>query len=357
MFNKIKWKEHKFYYTFDANEPVFNADYFQFYNGNARGDNDGNNVQPEDCKLDYQIKVISNNQLMVSGPFYNGYYVVINNIPYPYYEEEEPEIPENPDSDKPSFDIPSGIYKIINEDETLYFDKLPQDYITNYLKVDIEIDEYTNEVYPDYPFRSTKHKLELNKFHKTKIIQMQKNVIYQIKIYIDNRVKFKEEFKAKILSYFSTVNGLKTYIEDLQLNIPMKSDEELKKLIQENSVKLKRRFGLKDKYTEDPEYLPIFKEVVNLYCLEDLISVSFINGNFITSGEKGTVSGLKLSKFEVDGEGGDGGYILSTDLINNLIKEAENNLYASLHKDPVNKKKKGMQFRCYQQSSLRKILI
>lgn len=342
MFNKIKWKDKNFYYSFEITEPVFNDDYFQFYNGNAR------DVNNNPVKLEYEIQVIDSNTLMVNGPFDYGFYVVIDNVPYPYFENEKPDVPETPEIENPEFEEPTGIYNLNEEDDKIFFNKLPENYFTDYVPVNIEIEEYTNEVYPDYPFRVKKHKFELNKYYNTEILSMKRNVIYRIKIYIDKKVKYVEEFKAKILSYFSTVKGLKTYIEDLQLNIPIKSDEELFKLIQENSVKLKRRFGLKEKYTEDPEYLPIFKEVVNLYCVKDLISISFINGNFITSGEKGTVSSLKLSKFSVDGDGGTNGYALSTDLIKDLISKAEDDLYQSLYKEPK-VKIKGNKFKCFQQ--------
>ena len=135
----------------------------------------------------------------------------------------------------------------------------------------------------------------------------------------------------------------------MELNIPLKPDDELKLLIQENSVKLKRRFGLREMYTENPEYMPIFKKVVNLYCIENLIAISFINGNFISTGEHGTNNGMKLSKFSIDGDGGTGGYALSTDLIKDLIDKAENDLYKSLFKEPRRKKKKGMfDNLCYQ---------
>lgn len=342
MFNKIKWKDHNFYYTFDVNEPVFNEEYFKFYNGNVKG-----NVNPEPYLLDYNIKVISSNELMVKGPFFNGYYVVINNIPYPYFEEkpEEPK-PEEPKDELPK---PEGIYSMIEEDDAFFFDKLPEDFESDYVTVNVQIDEYTNEVYPDYPFRSKKKTFKLNKFHRTEIFKKERNVIYHIYINTEENGKYFLKYTSNILCYFSNVQALKSFIKDLELNIPIKPDEELKLLIQENSVKLKRRFGLREHYTENPEYLPIFKKVVNLYCIENLIAISFINGNFITTGEHGTNNGMKLSKFEIDGDSGSNGYALSTDLISNLIYKAEEELYKSLFKEPRRKKKKGLMDRvCYQ---------
>lgn len=345
MFEKIKWKNHKFYYTFDINEPVFNTDYFQFYNGNAKGDIDGN-VHYEPLKLDYNIIMVSSNELMVEGPFYSGYYVVINNIPYPYFEEEtKPEEPEAKPDDKPELKEPSGIYKLIEDDNAFYFDKLPEDYALNYQSVDVVIDEYTNEVYPDYPFRSKKHTFKLNKFHKVEVFKKERNIIYHIYVNTESE-KYFLKYISNILCYFSNVESLKSFIKDLELNIPLKPDNELKMLIQEKSVLLKRRFGLREEYTENQEYMPIFKRVVNLYCIEDLIAISFINGNFISTGEHGTNNGMKLSKFSIDGDGGTGGYALSTDLIKNLIDDAETDLYKSLFKQPVNKKKKGLYNRC-----------
>lgn len=344
MFEKIKWKDHKFYYIFDLNEPVFNTDYFQFYNGNVRDNIDEDTIKYEPLKLDYDIVMVSNNELMVEGPFYQGYYVIINNIPYPYFEEKEPEEPEV-EEPKQEYKEPVGIYKLIEDDNAFYFDKLPEDYPLDYQNVEVVIDEYTNEVYPDYPFRSKKYIFKLNKFHRTEVFKKARNIIYHIYVYTENE-KFFLKYVSRILCYFSTVEALKSFIKDLELNIPIKPDDELRTLIQEKSVLLKRRFGLREEYTENPEYFPIFKRVVNLYCVEDLIAISFINGNFISTGEQGTNNGLKLSKFSIDGDGGTGGYALSTDLIKNLIDDAEADLYKSLFKQPVNKKPKGLFGRC-----------
>lgn len=340
MFEKIKWKEHNFYYTFDTNEPVFSPDYFQFYNGKVKS------IEP--VKLEgFSIRVIANNELIIKGPFYEGYYVVINNIEYPYYENDEEEKPEEPEEPEEEIKEPEGIVEVFDDEVYFYFEKLPEDFEEDYVQVKVKVDEYTNEVYPDHPFRSKTHSVKLNKFHKYYFLKKERNVIYQITILMPSNEKYFIEKRSDILCYFSTVESLKTFIKDLELNIPIKDDEELRKLIQEKSVKLKRRFGLREKYTENPEYFPAFKRVVNLYCVEDLISVSFINGNFITTGNKGTNNGLELSKFKVDGDGGNNGYALSTDLIKTLITEAENDLYKSLFKEPINKKKNGA-FKCYQ---------
>lgn len=337
MLNKIKWKDHNFYYTFDIDEPVFNEEYFKFYNGNAR---DTYQVQPVRVLLDYKIKMVSSNELMVKGPFFNGYYVVINNVPYPYFEEkpEEPK-PEEPKEELPK---PDGIYQLLEDENSFYFDKLPEEYEADYLNVEVQIDEYTNEVYPDYPFRSKKHIFRLNKFHRIEMLKKERNIIYHIFINTEDGNKYFLKYISRMLCYFSTVQSLKQFIKDLELNIPIKPYEELRLLIQENSVRLKRRFGLREMYTENPEYFPIFKKVVNLYCVENLMAISFINGNFITTGEHGTNNGMKLSKFEIDGDGGSNGYALSTDLIKSLIDEAETQLYKSLFKEPRRKKKKGM---------------
>lgn len=344
MLEKIKWKEHNFYYTFDIDEPVFNAEYFKFYNGNARSTD---KVQPVRVLLDYKIKIVASNELMIEGPFFNGFYVVINNIPYPYFEEA----PEEPEPEKPKEELtePAGIYKLIEEEEAFYFDKLPEDNEEDYVPVKVTVEEYTNEVYPDYPFKSKTYTFELNKFHKIEIFKKERNVIYHIFVNTEDGKKYFFKYVAKILCYFSNVKALKEYIKDLELNIPLKPDDELKLLIQENSVKLKRRFGLREMYTENPEYLPIFKKVVNLYCIENLISISFINGNFISTGEHGTNNGMRLSKFSINGDGGTNGYALSTDLISDLIYKAEEELYKSLFKEPRRKKKKGMfDNLCYQ---------
>lgn len=328
---KIKWKNHDFYYTYDPNEPIFSENYFQFFNGNAK------NVTIENpkVKLDTTIKILSDKELMVTGPFYEGYYVVINKEVFYYSEEKEtsdqiikptPLVPP----------LPQNEY-LIEEDEngSLYMNKLTQDYFKDYLDVKIKIEEYTNEVYPDYPFKTSYKTIQLNKFYNTEILQPKKNVIYIISLVVNGQ-KYSKEYRAPLLCYFSNVTDLRTFMKDLKLELPDRSDDDLKKLIQEKSVQLKRRFGLIQRYIEDPEYFPIYKKVVNLYCVEHLISISFINGNFISSGFSGSGNGLALSKFKVNDEGGNSNPILSTELIKEMIRNAEADLNSSLFKKPIN---------------------
>lgn len=326
---KIKWKNHNFYYTYDINEDIFSEDYFQFFNGNAKKELDTS------IKLQVSIQILSSNELMINGPFFDGYYVVINNQRFDYseYKEKPDEVVEHIPLVPP---LPQNEYSI-EEDEygNLYMNKLKEDYYLNTLEIKVKIEEYTNEVYPDYPFKTYYKTISLNKFHNSEIIQPKKNVIYIISLVVNGQ-KYSKEYRAPFICYFSNVKDLKVFIKDLNLEIPEKSNAELRKLIQEKSVQLKRKFGLSQKFIEDPEYFPIYKKVVNLYCVENLISVSFINGNFISSGINGSGNGLTLSKFKINDEGGNSDVVLSTNLIKDMIKNAEADLYSSIFKKPVN---------------------
>lgn len=337
--NKIEWKNHNFYYKFEKDENVFDPNFFSFYNGNAK----------EPVRLKPNITILSENELMANGPFNEGFYVIIYNRKYDYEEsvisdeENKPVIPEIIVPPKPQKE-----FEIYENDGLLFMNKLHQNYLYEEIKLTIKVEEYTNEVYPDFPFKTYKKEIVLNKYCITDILQLQRNVIYKISFEINNQ-KYVQEFKAPILCYFSNVVDLKKFIKDLRLEIEIGPDDELKKLIQEKSVLLKRKFGLNENYTEDPEYFPVFKKVVNLYCVENLISLSFINGNYISSGLSGSGNGLTLSKFKVNDEGGNSDVILSVEAIKNMIKNAENDLYSSLFKKPASTNRMGVKICSYHQ--------
>lgn len=229
MTQKVFWKDHNFYYNYEPSETIYDNDYFQFFNCNARKDG---SVEPVKVKLNISIKKVGLNQIMVEGPFYDGYYVLINNKIYPYEEKVDISIPQ--EEIIPALPEPTGILELKELDNgRIVLPKLPEEYETDYKEIKVTIDLFTNEVYPDYPFKTEKKTITLNKFYDTEIVTMQKNVIYQIKIYDDSQIYFKE-FKAPILSYFSNVKSLKQFIKDLQLNIILGTDEELKNLFKKN---------------------------------------------------------------------------------------------------------------------------
>ena len=135
--------------------------------------------------------------------------------------------------------------------------------------------------------------------------------------------------------YWSNIKDLKEFLKDTSLEFSNKTDEQFKKLIQEKSVYLKRRFGLNKSSIEDIEYFPLYKKLVNLYCLYDIISLSFINGvnSDLNNGSINSAgSNLKLGNFSTGVDGGANGSVLSTQLVKNMIDVTEKDLYASLYK-------------------------
>ena len=347
--SKVFWDESSnFIYTFDTDENIFQRDYFKFFDSAICDMNSGGHLR---INNDYQIMMISDNELMIKGPFSKSQYVIVNGKTY--YQENKQEvidpdfsIPVDGNID-PGFTAPEELeqglkYEPFEYNEQIFIPKLQIG--EKEKNIYLEIWKYTNEVYPDYPYKKIKQYLKLNAKHDLFICREEKNVIFVFKLTIDGKT-YKFKHISDKLCYFSNIDNLKKAIKDLNLNINLGADVEIKKLIQENSVKLKRRFGLTIDQTENPEYFPIFKQVVNLYCIESLISVSFINGNFITSSggsssAPANTSSLKLGQFSTGEDGGNDGYVLSTDLIKNLIEDAENDLYSSIFKRSMNKPSK-----------------
>ena len=107
-------------------------------------------------------------------------------------------------------------------------------------------------------------------------------------------------------------------------------------MIQEKSVYLKRRFGLDKTQIEDIEYFPLYKRLVNLYCMSEFLALKFINGvnADVGLGASPSTSNLKLGNFATGVGGGANGTVSSSDLIKNLIYEAEKELYEALYKEP-----------------------
>lgn len=339
--SKVTWdKNSNFIYTFDANEDVFQQDYFKFFDSAICDLETGGHLR---VNSKYQIMMIVEDELMIKGPFSKSQYAIVNGKTY-FQDKEE----KKTDSDLKKQTTDEVVAQEQIEQESKYepFEDNGQIYIPKLQlgekekDVYLEIWKYTNEVYPDYPFKKIKQYLKLNDKRDLYICREEKNVIFIFKLKLEGK-EYSFKHVCEMLCYFSNVESLKQLVKDLNLNIILREDEKLKKLIQENSVKLKRRFGLTSQQTENPEYFPIFKQVVNLYCIENMISVSFINGNFITLGDElgntANTRSLKLGQFATGEEGGNDGYILSTDLIKKMIEDAENDLYSSIFKNSVNK--------------------
>ena len=344
--SKVEWKKDKVIYRLSENENPFVNDFFTFYQ--------------DDEKLNetFLIKVIDEKIIEIEGNFSEGIILKVNKINYLFNYEEpktkektENEVQENYagvisfeeniiEFDDENYKVPN-FYELSLDEDKIKITNLKEEKITFQLKINdvninkeiiplpVKIEQFTNETYPDFPYK--KYKLNINNSHT---IERKTNVIYKIKI--DNTTFI---IKDNPRFYWSNVKDLKEFLVDSNLQFHEKSDERLKKLIQEKSVYLKRRFGLAKMHIFDVEYFPLYKKLVNLYCLYDIVSLNFINGvngdlniNPINGGYMYGGASLKLGNFQTGQEGGTTGNVLTTQLVKGMINLAEKDLYASLFK-------------------------
>lgn len=311
---KVKWHPDKVIYFFDAFEPIFQANYFSFYS------------EQEKLDLNFVIHVNEDlKSLTIFGNFGNKIRLKVNdtNYLYDYIPEDNS---ENENTDKPKvkeevqiedeFEIVDNKY-LLNVDEENIRIKSPIENNTFPVKIHF----FTNENFPDCPYKKSTFKTPFQLIRET-------NVIY--KVFINGKVFV---VKDSPRYYWSNVKSLKEFIQDLQIELLDKTDEQLFKLIQEKSTYLKKRFGLDKEHVEDIEYFPLYKHLVNLYSVESLMSLSFINGNFITQGSEniGTAS-LHLGNFSTGQDGGVNGQIFSPQALKFMIGNAEKELKEALIK-------------------------
>ena len=215
--------------------------------------------------------------------------------------------------------------RIVAEESNIYALKSTNDekHIT------IKIDEYTKEIYPEFPYNVIKKEFDL-KNDCTLVHSVKKGTIIIFKI-SDGENELRIEYENTPLFHYSTVKSLKTKIKDFNLGLTEKDDESYKTLISQKSLYLKRRFGLTEKQTSNIEFFPLYQQLVDLYCILSMISYSFIQGKPLID-ENGNIyhnSELKLGKFKADGDF-DGGSIFAPEAIRKSIRQAEEDLSAAL---------------------------
>lgn len=336
MNNKVQWNKKKLIYKLDENENPLMTNFFLFYKN-------GKIVTSK-----FLIKIIDEKEVEIEGNFSEDYTLKVNNINYLFNEDlDKNENDENNNSaggenkikeiefEEEFYEVDKK-YRITLNDDIILIENLEEtinlNINNNGIKINKEIkpfsiivEQYTNEIYPDFPYKKTK--INIEKKHE---IRRKTNVIYKIKI--DNTHYIIKEIPR---FYWSNIKDLKEFLKDTSLEFSNKTDEQFKKLIQEKSVYLKRRFGLNKSSIEDIEYFPLYKKLVNLYCLYDIISLSFINGvnSDLNNGSINSAgSNLKLGNFSTGIDGGANGSVLSTQLVKNMIDVTEKDLYASLYK-------------------------
>lgn len=326
--SKVIWKRDKVIYKLDENENPFVNNFFTFYKNNNLLENR------------FIIRVIDETQIEIYGNFFEGITLKAGTVKYNYSTEIEYNFAGEKKSKEIEIDLDDftleNKFSVSSSEEQIEItnltNKLNFRLGPNGLRVDednsldIKVEQYTNEIYPDFPYK--KYKLSLK--DKT-YINRETNVIYVIYI-LGNKIIIKEEPRY----YWSNVKDLREFLKDTDLVFNEKTNERLKRMIQEKSVYLKRRFGLDRKQIEDIEYFPLYKRLVNLYCMSEFLALKFINGvnaDVGTSGSPST-SNLKLGNFSTGVGGGSNGTISSSDLIKNLIYDAEKELYEALFREP-----------------------
>lgn len=322
---KIKWLKDSIIYTFNSKENIFH-NFFSALVGNEL-------VKPSEIIMDYtSCEVIFKKDfdiVVVNGenfvrPITSD--VSLKEIKAPNESFELPVEPEDPE-------IPIVVYKVLGGQLIAH----------NYGKevtIDIIEREYFKEAYPDFAETEVNKKITLKKGEQI-IASFIANKIVEVEI---DGAKYKMESRPSL--YFTTVQALKEFFDDIQLAKFNKTDEQLKEKIAEKSIYLARRFGLTDDQTKDYQMYPAFKRVTHLYCLQDVISFSFIknDSNGDSEGMQRVANSLSLGKFSTrDGDSEKKESFFLPDIIKQKIFEAEEDLKKSIFikSDAVHWKKGG----------------
>lgn len=333
---KVIWNNEYIKYKYSKNEPYYIKDYFiictnQSINGS---------IFPIKKSIS-NFKILDHEYILINGKFNVGDKLFADGIEYIFSENQlvNSKSIKNEETNKEKLiesntDIISfKILKIINDENKIYIhsEEITKEQLT------IIINEYTNEIYPEFPFNTIKKKIEIIN-NRNYIHEIKKGTITVISINDNNGNLIELEYENTPLYHFSTVKSLKEKINDLNLNINLKEDEYYKKLISEKSIMLKKSFGLTEEEYKNIELFPIFKELVNLYCIKSIMSFGYINGSSIMPGNNYENTDMTLGKFKTGGENNEG-TIFSHDAIQNIIKVNEQKLYNSIFNKSIKVKK------------------
>lgn len=221
------------------------------------------------------------------------------------------------------------------------------------------LEYFTTESYPEVPFKEEKFTINIEKEYVKKI-NKDKGVKCLVKVETLEETNLKTMLlESKPIVYFSNTLSLRKDIVELGVKVATYSDEEMKKIITEKSIVLYSKFGLLYEQTYNPALTPIYKSIVNLYCIKDLMALGFLTGELQsdTSGDgSGTtynVNQIQLGNLSVkDGTSGSSGTgatstskisnLLGTSIIEEMIKIEEEKLVLSLREISENVKKWGV---------------
>ena len=241
--SKVIWKRDKVIYKLDENENPFVNNFFTFYKNNIL------------LNERFIIRVIDEAQIEIYGNFSENIVLKVNNVNYNFSLDEEKNAPAKNINEVTELDLDTFIldnkFSIESSEEQIRIDNLlnrltlrlgPSGLsLSDENLLDIKVEQYTNEIYPDFPYKKYKLKIK-DKTH----IDRETNVIYVITI-LGKKIIIKEEPRY----YWSNIKDLREFLKDTDLVFNEKTNERLKKMIQEKSVYLKRRFGLDKKQIED----------------------------------------------------------------------------------------------------------
>lgn len=284
----LQWLEKSIIYSFDNNEPIFDK-YFKIIT------NDGSTISPKNIEMGYD-KCTVNFDAPFQAIMINGV-VFVRPIDVVEIKSETKTIkdvgftlPEEPEEPIPPIVIYSKVGSVIyaeNTGETT-------------IETTANVKHYFKEAYPDFAEYDEDIKLKIPT-GKSKILEGSNDKITVVTI--DGNT-FELEFKPSF--YFTTVKALKEAFTDTGLKLPNKTDESYKEKIIEKSTYLKKKFGLTEDETKNHEMYPVFKRLTTLYCLQDLVAFSFIQGETVSGGGDAPVTSdsLSLGKFSTKSSNG-----------------------------------------------------
>lgn len=332
---KVVWNPEHIVYNYSKREQYYLKNYFVIKQMKKIG-----NQTMLISKVLNNLKIINAKELMIYGQFNPGDILIADGIEYIYIDEKKDIVTKSEETEttkentKESSEISE--LNVIKFDTQYIFNKDNQIFLSNKFEqnviLDIVIKEYTNEIYPEYPLNVLKKKVEIPINSEVCIYSVPKGIIATMEIIDSENNSILVEYENLPLYHFSTVKSLKDKIENLKLNLKEKDDDYYKKLITEKSILLKKKFGLTEKEYKNIELFPIFKELVNLYCIQSLISFNFINGDPV-NGEGNHVQmsdNMTLGKLKLGGGSNNNGSIFSHDAIKMLVKEIEQSLISSI---------------------------
>lgn len=221
------------------------------------------------------------------------------------------------------------------------------------------LEYFTTESYPEVPFKEEKFTINIEKEYVRKV-EKDKGIKCLARVETLEDVNLKTMLlDSKPIVHFSNTPSLRKDIVELGIKVATYSDEEMKKLITEKSIVLYSKFGLLYEQTYNPTLTPIYKSIVNLYCIKDLMALGFLTGELQSdtsgdgSGTTYSVNQIQLGNLSVkDGTSGSGGTgatstskisnLLGTSIIEEMIKIEEEKLVLSLREISENVKKWGV---------------